>query len=50
MLDYTLFPFIDTAMRVIGVLALCALPLLILVTPLQRALHAMRERLRRLDA
>lgn len=46
MLDHTLFPFFDTAMRVIGVLALCALPLLIPVPPLQRALHAMRAHLR----
>lgn len=44
--DHTLFPFIDTAMRFITVLALCFVPLLIPISSLRRVLRATRERLR----
>ncbi|MGQ0697860.1 MAG: hypothetical protein ACT4PZ_06400 [Panacagrimonas sp.] len=45
MLDQTLFPFIDAAMCVILLLALIAMPLLIPVPAIDRALRFVRNRL-----
>ena len=48
MTDPTLFPYIDTAMRVIAVLALCALP--ILVPMPERFTHAAKNLFKRRPA